>query len=107
MSSSLVFAVNMMIGCARSTLRHLVADREAVAARQHHVEEQQVEASAERLREALLAVRDRIDVEAVENEHVREPGADRGFVLDDEYSRLALLHSRRAARQGSVRCALG
>ncbi len=82
-------------------LADLVADREAVAARQHHVEEQQVVASAERLREAFLAVRNRVDVEAVENEHVREPGADRGFVLDDEYSRLALVHSRRAARQGS------
>ena len=74
-------------------LTYFVADREAVAARQHDVEQQQVVLTGERLLQALAAVGHRVDAIAVIDEHVRETLADRGLVLDHQYSRFAWLHA--------------
>ena len=83
-----------MIGCSRSTLRIASQIVEAVAARQHHVEQhagRTCRCSA--LLEPALAVADRVDVVAVVDEHVDETVANRGLVLDDQNAGLRLLHA--------------
>ena len=73
-------------------LAYLVADREPVAARQHHVEQQQVVLARQPLAKPFAAFADGIDVVAVIDEHVREAVTNGGLVLDDEYAWLRALH---------------
>ena len=60
------------------------ADRDAVDAGQHQVEDDQVERLGAGARERLLAVADRLDLEALEAEVQHDQLADVRFVFDDE-----------------------
>ena len=93
----------MIIGQVAIDLAHLVADREAVAARQHDVEQQQVVLAGERLLQALAAVADGVDAVAVIHEHVGEAVANGGLVLDDENAWLRGVHAAHKASSSRPR----
>ena len=83
MSSSSPRAVSMMIGTLLSTAQTL-AHLEAVEAREHHVEHDEVDRLLAEAAERLLAVARLHDRVAVPLERVREQRLDRFLVVDEE-----------------------
>ena len=65
-------------------LANAITDLEAVDARQHHVEQYQVEGTAQCHLQSDLAVLGGFHLVAVINEHVDQAAANRGFIFDDQ-----------------------
>ena len=69
-----------------AALAQLAADVEAAHARQHQVEEQQIEGVARRALEPALAVRRAVDAVALAGQPIGQRQDDAGFVLDQQDS---------------------
>ena len=87
MSTTCPRAVNIRIGVVTPRLPDLAADVEAVHARQHHVEHDEVVAAARRLREPGLAVAGRFDRIAFAREPIAERQPQARFVFDEQHAR--------------------
>ena len=99
-SVSSPMAESMMIA-GPSGPRQLAADRQAVFARQHHVQHHEVDGAAGQGAVHLLAVGGGLDVIAVALQELRHDVADAGIVVDDQD-----LFDRLGSDCGHFRCRL-